>query len=87
VFFLNKLAPQETVFLRGFLVFLYCFKYSVLTLTKCKLDLVLFDGVRWFWGLTCDFWAENAKIKIRARVKVIDSYFAAHSAKDICHSI
>jgi hypothetical protein len=20
-------------------------------------------GVRWFWGLTCDFWAENAKNK------------------------
>src|SRR5260370_32633398 len=24
----------------------------------CKLYFLLFEGVRWFWGLTCDFWAE-----------------------------
>jgi hypothetical protein len=23
----------------------------------------LFEGVGWFWGLTCDLWAENAKNK------------------------
>jgi hypothetical protein len=25
----------------------------------------LFEGVRWFWDLTCDFWAENAKNKCK----------------------
>jgi hypothetical protein len=33
----------------------------------------LFDGVSWFWGLTCDFLAENGKRKIAGRVKTIDS--------------
>jgi hypothetical protein len=28
-----------------------------------QLDLVSFEQVRWFGGLTCDFWAENAKNK------------------------
>jgi hypothetical protein len=27
----------------------------------------------WFWGLTCDFWAENAEIKPRVTVKAIRS--------------
>src|ERR1700756_2143187 len=27
----------------------------------CQLYFILFEGVRWFWGLTCDFWAENAE--------------------------
>jgi hypothetical protein len=31
---------------------------------KCQLDLVLFVWFRWFWGLTCDFWAENGGRKI-----------------------
>jgi hypothetical protein len=26
-----------------------------------QLDFLLFDVVRWFLGLTCDLWAENAK--------------------------
>jgi hypothetical protein len=26
-----------------------------------QLYLYLFQWVRWFWDLTCDFWAENAK--------------------------
>jgi hypothetical protein len=25
----------------------------------------LFEGVEWFWGLTCGFWAENAKNKCK----------------------
>src|SRR5260370_30229910 len=24
------------------------------------MDLLVIQGFRWFWGLTCDFWAENA---------------------------
>jgi hypothetical protein len=27
----------------------------------CKADVVEFGLLRWFWGLTCDFWAENAE--------------------------
>ena len=27
----------------------------------------------WFWGLTCEFWAENAKTKIAARATTVDS--------------
>jgi hypothetical protein len=26
-----------------------------------QLYSLLFERVRWFWGLTCDFWAENAE--------------------------
>jgi hypothetical protein len=37
----------------------------------------LFDGVSWFWGLTCDFWAENGKRKMAARVKAIHSVVSA----------
>ena len=29
---------------------------------SCQLDVGDSVWVRWFWGLTCDFWAENAKI-------------------------
>jgi hypothetical protein len=25
----------------------------------------LFEGFKWFWGLTCDFWAENSKKYIK----------------------
>ena len=32
----------------------------------CQLDLVLFVWFRCFWGLTCDFWAENAEKNTRA---------------------
>jgi hypothetical protein len=46
------------------------------------LDVVLFQWVRWFWGLTCDFWAENVRKKIKARAKAIKSVvypFGIHS--------
>jgi hypothetical protein len=26
-------------------------------------DVVDLERIKWFGGLTCDFWAENAKIK------------------------
>ena len=29
----------------------------------CQLYFLLFEGVGSFWGLTCDFWAENAEKK------------------------
>jgi hypothetical protein len=31
------------------------------------LDLLLFVWFRWFWDLTCDFWAENAKNKYKTK--------------------
>src|SRR5258708_20293774 len=31
------------------------------------------QGLRWFWGLTCVFWAENAKRKIAATARSIES--------------
>jgi hypothetical protein len=66
IVFLNELAPEGSTSPRGFLAFLYCFKYSGLRVTNLQLDLVLFVGFRWFWGLTCDFWAENGERKIMA---------------------
>jgi hypothetical protein len=33
----------------------------------------LFERVKWFSDLTCDFWAENAKNKLRVRAKAIKS--------------
>jgi hypothetical protein len=44
------------------------------------LDLLWFVWFRWFWDLTCDFWAENGKRKMAARVKVIDSVVLALAA-------
>jgi hypothetical protein len=38
----------------------------------CQVDLVLFVGFKWFWGLTCDFWAENEKRKIAVAAKAME---------------
>jgi hypothetical protein len=35
----------------------------------CHADVSDLWRVRWFWGLTCDFWAENGREKITARAK------------------
>jgi hypothetical protein len=48
------------------------FLISILSITVWvelirQLYLVLIEGVRWFWGLTCDFWAENAKKKCNGK--------------------
>ena len=32
----------------------------------CQLYFIWFEGVRWFWGLTCDFWAENFEKKCKS---------------------
>jgi hypothetical protein len=32
-----------------------------------QLYFLWFEGVRWFWGLTCDFWGENAKKNLRGQ--------------------
>jgi hypothetical protein len=45
--------------------FSYYFNYSEFGLTKFQLDLFAFERFRWFWGLTRDFWAENAKNKCK----------------------
>jgi hypothetical protein len=37
------------------------------------MDVVGREWVRWFWGLTCDFWAKNAKNKNRQRQKAVKS--------------
>jgi hypothetical protein len=47
-----------------------------------QLYFLWFEGVRSFWGLTCDFWAENADKKIKAKAKAIKSValpFGLHS--------
>jgi hypothetical protein len=41
---------------------------------KCQLDFLLFEGVRWFWDLTCDFWAENGERKISSMEDDLDSW-------------
>jgi hypothetical protein len=33
---------------------------------KCQMHVVDLSRVMWFWDLTCDFWAENGKRKLRA---------------------
>src|SRR5216683_3623813 len=38
----------------------------------CQLYFLLFEGVRWFWGLTCDFWAENSERKMTAPTTTIE---------------
>jgi hypothetical protein len=37
------------------------------------MDLLVIHGFRWFWGLTCDLWAENEEKKITATTKAIES--------------
>jgi hypothetical protein len=29
------------------------------------MDVAVWEGFKWFWGLTCEFWAENAKNKCK----------------------
>jgi hypothetical protein len=36
------------------------------------LDIAHFVGVMWIWGLTSDFWAENGKEKIMAKINAIE---------------
>jgi hypothetical protein len=60
--FLNDLAPE---IVRGLFCFsIYISSIAVWTYLTCQLDLLLFVRVRWFLGLTCDFWAKNAKNKL-----------------------
>jgi hypothetical protein len=67
---INELAPDGV---RGLLVLIYIFIIAVGVELTCQLDLVLFVEFSWFWGLTCDFWAENAKEKIKAKAKAMKS--------------
>jgi hypothetical protein len=39
----------------------------------CHEYVVLEQEVKWFPGLTCDFWAENARRKIKTKAKAIKS--------------
>jgi hypothetical protein len=39
---------------------------------KCHADVADLLWVRWFWGLTCDFWAENGKRKFGATTTAIE---------------
>jgi hypothetical protein len=48
----------------------------------CQVYSLLFEGVRWFWGLTCDFWAEIAEKNVKAKTRAIKSVaspFGLHS--------
>jgi hypothetical protein len=46
------------------LFLIYIFIISDWVYLTCQLDLVLFVWFRWFGGLTCVFWAENAEKNI-----------------------
>ena len=37
------------------------------------MDVVDYTIVRWFLGLTCDFWAENGKRKLRLEIRARES--------------
>jgi hypothetical protein len=45
------------------LVLIYIFSIAVGMKLNFKSYLIGFQGVEWFWDLTCDFWAENGKEK------------------------
>jgi hypothetical protein len=38
-----------------------------------KLDPILFEWFRWFWGLTCDFWEEFEENIFSLRVRDFES--------------
>jgi hypothetical protein len=40
----------------------------------CQLYFLLFEWFRWFWGLTCDFWAENGERKMCSMGNYLDSW-------------
>jgi hypothetical protein len=42
-----------------------------------QLDVAWFQWVRWFWGLTSDFWAENGRKKIKETAKEMKSVVSA----------
>ena len=79
----NELAPEGVLEPPGlcFVFDLYIY-YSGLSVTNMKLNLVSFVWLRWFWGLTCDFWAENAENNSEAKTTAIESVaspFEPHS--------
>jgi hypothetical protein len=37
------------------------------------MDVVGGEWVRWFWGLTCDFWAKNAPNYFGGKIKAMES--------------
>jgi hypothetical protein len=39
----------------------------------CHADVAVEQGVRWFGGLTYDFWAENAERNLLPQTKAIES--------------
>jgi hypothetical protein len=57
--FLNELSPGGCPGPGVFLIYISIIAVWI-ELTR-QVDLVLFERFRWFWGLTCDFWAENAE--------------------------
>jgi hypothetical protein len=56
----------------GLLVFDLYIHYSGLDITNIQADVVCWQWVRWFRGLTSDFWAENGKRKTTAVARAIE---------------
>ncbi len=54
------------------------FPFTILSIAggmelKCQVDLISFEGVRGFWGLTCVFWAGFEEEKIAMDLMAIES--------------
>jgi hypothetical protein len=61
-FFLsNELAPESLPGLACSDLYIH---YSGLKERTRQAHVVVDAWVRWLWGLTCDFWAENSKTKL-----------------------
>jgi hypothetical protein len=39
---------------------------------KCQLDLLLFQVFKQYWGLACDFWAENEERYFSVVISVME---------------
>ena len=55
------------------LFLIYIFSIADRVELNFKLDLLLFEGVMWFWDLTCVFWAENGERKMSSMENDLDS--------------
>jgi hypothetical protein len=50
---------------------------SVWVQLTCHPDVIGLWRVRWFWGLTCDFWVENAENNFGAKQRQWNHYFVS----------
>ena len=60
----KRVSPGGSPGLDSFSI--YIFSIAVGMKLKCHSDIVEFERVTWFWGLTSDFWAENERLFFEA---------------------